>query len=744
MDPLYLGIVAFLFLLAIFDLVVGVSNDAVNFLSSAVGSKSASFRVILLVASVGIFLGASTSNGMMDIARHGIFQPENFFFNELMCIFLAMMVTDVVLLDLFNTMGLPTSTTVSMCFELLGGSFALSTVKILRDNTLSYATLLNTDKALTIIMGIFLSVAIAFVFGMVVQYLARLLFTFNYKAHMKYTVALFGGIAGAGIVYFILVSALKGASFMTAEYKAWIDSHSMAILVACFVVMAIVMQVLHWLKVDIFRVIVLMGTFSLAMAFAGNDLVNFIGVPLAGFESFRYYTDSGATDPAAFTMEALRGPSTTSVWFLVGAGAVMVYALVTSKKAHNVIKTSVDLGRQGGGDEMFGSSSIARKLVRKVNSLFESVGQVVPQPVKQWSNSRFNKSEMILEDGAAFDKVRAAVNLVMAAILISFGTSMKLPLSTTYVTFLVAMGSSLADRAWGRESAVYRITGVLSVVGGWFLTAGTAFTACFFVTLIMFYGGTVAMAGAVILVIFILINSNMRYKRKQVERQKQAGFYEVLQTGTPDQVWTMLSKDFADQQLEWCRFFSEQYNRVCEAFVIEDLKKLRKSSEAIQDMKVTLKKSRGKELLAMRHLEPMQAISKNTWFHLAMNSREQMLYSLQRLTAPCLEHVDNNFPPLDGVRKKELFSICGKVSLILLEVQTMIETGKYEKGENLRAEAERVKQEISRLRQAQQLSIQTGECDMQLGVVYLNLLQETQEAIGQLRHLIRANYKFQG
>ena len=456
METVYLGIIIFLFLLAIFDLVVGVSNDAVNFLNSAIGAKAASFRTIIVIAAIGIFCGATMSNGMMDIARHGIFRPEAFYFNELMCIFLAVMVTDVVLLDVFNTLGMPTSTTVSMVFELLGGTFALALIKIaMGPEGLTFAELLNTEKALTVILAIFLSVAVAFTFGALVQYLSRIIFTFSYKSKLKWIIGVFGGVAATAIIYFMLIKGVKDASFMTKEYKMWVHDNTGMIVGGCFVFFTVLMQVLHWMKVNVFKVIVLLGTFALAMAFAGNDLVNFVGVPLAGWASYTDFMANGNGDATGFLMGSLNGPAKTPFVFLLLSGVVMVVALMTSKKAHNVIKTSVDLSRQDEGDEMFGSSAIARSLVRFFTNMNNTLSRIMPESVKSWLNSRFNKDEAIIENGAAFDLVRASVNLVLAGLLIALGTSLKLPLSTTYVAFMVAMGTSLADRAWGRESAVF-------------------------------------------------------------------------------------------------------------------------------------------------------------------------------------------------------------------------------------------------------------------------------------------------
>ena len=419
------------------------------------------------------------------------------------------MVTDVIILDVFNTLGLPTTTTVSMVFELLGGTFALTLVKMAGTEGMHFADYLNTEKALSVIMGIFLSVAVAFFFGMVVQWLARLLFTFRYREHLKWSIGLFGGIASTAIVYFMLIKGVKDTSFMTPEAKAWIAAHSGTIALACLAGFTVVMQVLHWLRINVFRIVVLLGTFALAMAFAGNDLVNFIGVPLAGYDSYLDYAANGAGSDS-YLMTSLNSPARTPFFFLAAAGLIMVWTLCTSKKAQKVIKTSVDLSRQDEGEEMFGSSAVARSIVRTSMSLANTVANITPPRVKAWVNARFSQEEAVIADGAAFDLVRASVNLLLASLLIALGTSLKLPLSTTYVTFMVAMGTSLADRAWGRESAVFRITGVLSVIGGWFITAGVAFTACFFVALAMHYGGPAVMAAMIVLAVVLLIHSNIR------------------------------------------------------------------------------------------------------------------------------------------------------------------------------------------------------------------------------------------
>ena len=611
METIYLCIVIFLFVLAIFDLMVGVSNDAVNFLNSAIGAKAASFKTVLFIAGIGIFIGAALSNGMMDIARHGIYQPEHFYFAEIMCILLAVMLTDVVLLDVFNSMGMPTSTTVSMVFELLGGTFALALIKVHNNDMLGLGDLINTDKALSVIMAIFVSVAIAFFFGMLVQWLARIIFTFNYKKKMKYSIALFGGIATTAIIYFMLIKGLKDSSFMTSEAKQWVQDNT-AMLIGCFFVFfTLLMQILHWLKVNIFKVVVLLGTFALALAFAGNDLVNFIGVPLAGYSSFIDYTTNGmAAGPNDFLMSSLLGPAKTPWYFLIGAGAIMVYALCTSKKAHNVIKTSVDLSRQDEGEETFGSTPIARTLVRISMTLANGVSEIVPEGTKKWINTRFRKDEAIIADGAAFDLVRASVNLVLAGLLIALGTSLKLPLSTTYVTFMVAMGTSLADRAWGRDSAVYRITGVLSVIGGWFLTAGAAFTICFFVAMIIYFGGTIAIIALIALAVLSLIRSQVIYKKKKEKEKGNETLKQLMQTSNSDEALQLMRQHTREELGKVLEYAETNFELTVTSFLHENLRGLRRSMGSTKFEKQLIKQMKRTGTVAMCKLDNNTVLEK--------------------------------------------------------------------------------------------------------------------------------------
>lgn len=748
METLYLGIVIFLFMLAIFDLLVGVSNDAVNFMNSAVGAKVARYKTIVIVAAVGVFIGAIMSNGMMDIARHGIFQPANFSFYEIMCILLAVMVTDVVLLDVFNTLGLPTSTTVSMVFELLGGTFILAILKIIGDETglLSLGDMMNTEKALSVIMGIFLSVAIAFIAGTVVQYISRLIFSFNYKKHLSWTIGVFGGISVTALAYFVLIKGLKSAPFMSAESLAWIDANTTMLVIACFVFFTVLMQILHWCKVNVFRIIVLLGTFSLALAFAGNDLVNFIGVPLAGFSAYTdYAANSNGVGIHDFMMNSLMSSAKTPAIFLLASGIIMVYALATSKKAKNVIKTSVDLARQEEGDEMFGSSALARTIVRRATAINEFLVKVIPAGMRRWIDSRFNKDEVILANGAAFDMVRASVNLVLSGLLIIIGTTMKLPLSTTYVTFIVAMGSSLADRAWGRESAVYRITGMLSVIGGWFITAFVAFTICALVTAIMFYTSFVGMFIFICVAVFLLIRSNIKYSKKEKAEQQDDIFKRMMASKDKSEVLSLLRQHVKGTLTDYIAYTEQAYMQVTDGFINEDLKQLKRVMNSTDEQKKMLKKRRRKEILGLRRIPIPIAIEKNTWFHLGSNSCEQMLYCLKRICEPCKEHVDNNFNPISKDCITEFLPIREELCQLMERTRTAIENNDYREADDILVKGDALKNKISALRKQQMNRMQeTDNASLKASMVYLNILQETQELVSIWRHLLRASRFFQG
>ena len=742
---MFLGIVVFLFLLAIFDLVVGVSNDAVNFMNSAIGAKAASFKTIIAIAAFGIFIGATLSNGMMEIARHGIFRPEQFYFQELMCIFLAVMVTDVVLLDIFNSLGMPTSTTVSMVFELLGGTFVLALIKIAGDETgmLGFADLLNTEKALSVILGIFLSVAVAFFFGTLVQYLSRLLFTFNYTKKLKYTIGLFGGIAVTAIIYFMLIKGLKDSAFMTTENKHWIQENTLMLVSCSFVFFTILMQILHWCKINIFKVVVMLGTFALAMAFAGNDLVNFIGVPLAGFSAYTDFMANGNGEPMGYLMNSLNGPAKTPFLFLFLAGVIMVYALITSKKAQNVVKTSVDLSRQDEGDEMFGSSAVARSIVRSTMSASESIAKILPDNLKRWADSRFNKDVMIMENGAAFDLIRASVNLVLAGLLIALGTSLKLPLSTTYVTFMVAMGTSLADRAWGRDSAVFRITGVLSVIGGWFITAGAAFTICFFVAMVIHFGGTFAIIALIGLAIFTLIRSQVMYKKRKAKEKGNETLKQLMQSNNNTEILDLLRKHTREELVKVLEFTEENFERTVTAFLHENLRGLRRAMGSVKFEKQLIKQMKRTGTLAMCRLDNNTVLEKGLYYYQGNDFASELVYSIGRLCEPCLEHIDNNFKPLDTIQKGEFSDVTEDIVYLLQVCRHKMENNDYEDFENELRKANDLNGQLSHLKREELQRIQTQSGSIKVSMVYLTMIQEAQNVVTYTINLMKVSRKFQ-
>ena len=747
MDIMYLFVLGFLLILATVDLSVGVANDAVNFMSPAVGAKAAKFRTILIVAVIGIIVGASSSSGMMDVARHGVLQPTLYTFADVMCVFLAVSATDVIVMDIFNTLGMPTSTTVSMVFGLLGGSTALALSKMITDGQ-SYAELINTDKALTMIIGIFLSVAIAFVFGFIVMWLARVVFTFTYKKHLRWTIAIFGGISITSIIYFLLVVGMKssklGASVgLTPEYIA---DNRLLLLSVIFVVAAILVQLLHLCKVNIFKLIVLFGTFSLAMAFAGNDLVNFIGVPLAGLESYLDFTaNSAGVSADKYYMNVLAGDSTLPYiqWFLVGAGTIMAVAVCTSKKAHKVIQTSVNLARQDNGDEVFSSSRVARKTVRNVLDSTTFVMRFVPAGLKQWVNARFNTEEAVLEEGVAFDLVRASVNLVLAGLLIVVGTSLKLPLSTTYVAFMVAMGSSLADRAWGRETAVYRVTGVITVIGGWFITAGAAFILSFTIAMLNHLGGIIAMVAVIGVIVAVMVNNNRKFKKKKEEDNVDTLYRQLVQSHDKQETWQLLQQHVARTQSGIVNFAREAFAGITQGLMQDDVRRLRSVLVRTSEEKHMWKRYRRKEILGMRKIDYLLAVEKNTWFHLGCNSNSQIIYSLKRMLEPIMEHVDNNFAPLPQKYVDELVPVCNDVDRFLQEAARMIETCDFKNQDELLVEGNALKSRISQIRHMQQDRIQSENTNIKLAMLYLSTLQETQEIISTVRHLLRAAKRFQ-
>lgn len=737
----YLIIIVFLLVLAVVDLFVGVSNDAVNFMNSAIGAKVARFRTVIIVASVGIVAGAMLSAGMMDVARHGIMQPSYFSFREVMMLFLAVMVTDVIVLDVFNSHGMPTSTTVSLVFELLGGAFVLALLKMSADGSLAMSDLLNSSKALSVIIAIFVSVALAFVTGAVVQWISRLIFTFRPHRH-PYADAFFGGIAFTVLAYFIFIKGLSGTPFIGEETKAWIVQNTGLLLFCIFCVTTFVSFFLVIARVNIFRLVVLFGTFALAMAFASNDLVNFVGVPLAGLSAFQDWMQHGAPDPDGFMMTSLMESEKSPFGYLAVAGVIMIVALATSKKAQNVVKTEVGLGRQDESDEMFGSSQAARTIVRSAQAAKTAVSSITPRWLRRAIRRRFDTENAEMPGGASFDMVRASVNLVLASVLIVIGTNYKLPLSTTYVTFMVAMGTSLADGAWGRDSAVFRVTGVLSVIGGWFLTAGIAFVSCALVCLLFYFGGFIAMFALMILAAFIVVKSNITYRKKKLE-DKDALLSSIMHSHDAEIVWDLLKKHISHTQSDTCRFTSEQYNRILDGLMSENLKGLRATQQLLKDKQEELKRVRHREFVALHRIPEDIALEHNTWFHLGANSNQQFIYCLKRLLEPIKEHIDNNFNPVPAAFMEEFRPIRNRIGNLMDETCEMLSTCCFDHEKRVLEEAELCKKELSALRKTHidRMQRRTGTADYKTSLIYLNILQESQELLSIMRHQLKAARK---
>ncbi len=763
MNTVFIGIIVFLIVLAVFDLAVGVSNDAVNFLNSAIGAKVAKYRTIVLIAAVGVFAGAALSNGMMDVARHGIMTPEYFSFYDVICVFLAVMVTDVLLLDVFNTLGMPTSTTVSMVFELLGGAFAIALLKIIKGETmadgtlLSLGDLLNTEKAISVILGIFLSVAIAFIIGSLIQWIARMVFTFSYRVNGKSTsydgdmggltscslkIGIFGGIAVTSIIWFLLINGLKGSSFMTADVKAMINENTWFIIGGGLLIFSVIMTIASAFKLPVLKFVILLGTFALAMAFAGNDLVNFVGVPLTGLEAYLDFSANGAGDPERFLMKSLMGSAQTPTLFLVIAGVLMVLSLIFSKKAQNVTKTEIGLGRQNEEDQMFGSSAVVRTIVRTSSRIAEGISKIVPAPVGKWIDSRFNSDAMVLPEDAAFDQVRAAINLVVAGLLVAIGTSMKLPLSTTYVTFMVAMGTSLADRAWSRESAVFRITGVLSVIGGWFITAGVAFIASYIITNGLFFGGYIVMGLAIVLAIFLIVRSNL--KVKIVDKEDDSIFKQIIRTRDKNVIWELLCEHIRKGNADRLQFVVEAYRSATNGFLYEKYKLLKHGTTRIDEERKELKRQRRREIIAMRRLDPLMVIQRNTWYFLGINSCQQMLYCMKRINDPLREHVGNNFAPLPTEYHAQFIVMRDNVINLFNETHAMLQSGDFSDANTIREKCMALQGQISRDRKKVLDAINEGSHNINTQLLTVHVLQESQALLSCLRHMIRGMNKFAG
>jgi phosphate/sulfate permease len=744
MENIYLLFVVVLFFLAVSDLIVGVTNDAANFLNSAIGSKVAPFKVILAIAGLGVIVGATFSSGMMEIARSGIFHPDQFYFSEIMIIFLAVMITDVMLLDTFNTFGLPTSTTVSIVFELLGAAVAVSLIKIFgsTDTFTDLGKYINSAKALAIISGILLSVVVAFTSGTIVQFITRLIFTFNYERLLKYFGAIWGGVAITAIVYFMLVKGAKGASFMTEESVAWLQANTLKLLLYSFIGIAIILQALTMIfKVNILKIIVLIGTFSLAMAFAGNDLVNFIGVPLAGFESYKEFMSDPSFNPDTYTMEALLEPVKTPTVFLLIAGLIMVATLFFSKKARTVSMTEVNLARQGTGIERFSSSALSRTVVRGTVNASKFISRILPDNFVEFVEKRFDfkafkKRYKSKKDISSFDHLRASVNMFVASILIAIATSLKLPLSTTYVTFMVAMGTSLADRAWGRESAVYRITGVITVISGWFFTAFTAFTASFLIALFLSWGGLVATLVALSVAILFVIRTHFIHKKREAKQNKKDEFDEKESLNGENIVQKCNSSITSVVGSVSKLYFSSILN-----LIREDRKKLKKTIKSIEDLNQQTKDLKYNLYPTLRKLEE-DSVETGHYYVQILDYMREIAHCLKYISDPIYEHLDNNHPPLIPSQVKDLHELNESFSVFYDEILRITKKQNFKDLKDLIKQQQAILDLIAKFKKKQIKLIKDELVGTRNTLMYLNLLSESKNLVLYTINMVKSQRDF--
>ncbi|MFA5329691.1 MAG: inorganic phosphate transporter [Prolixibacteraceae bacterium] len=744
---IYIFFLVVLFILAISDLTVGVANDAINFLNSAIGSKVAKRRIIMMVASVGIIAGALLSNGMMEVARKGLFHPQYFLFTEIIIIFLAVMFTDVLLLDFFNTFGLPTSTTVSLVFGLLGAAVGMAFLKVGEGATIvvegvekiaQIGDFINSSKALAIISSILLSVVFSFVFGVVIQWISRLIFSFNLEKTIKYYGSLWGGFAISAITYFILIKGVKDASFMTPELYSTIKENTLIILLLSFILWSFLLQLLNLVfRVNPLKVVVLAGTFALAMAFAGNDLVNFIGVPLAGFESFKSYMANSGND---LLMGSLLGEIKTPMLFLTGAGTVMVVALWTSKKAQSVSETELKLSRQDEGVERFGSSAFSRVLVRRVVNSSNFVSQIIPEPLLLKIQSRFENKELdpkAVKDPnpPMFDLVRAAVNMMVASILIAIGTSFKLPLSTTYVTFMVAMSTSLVDGAWGRDSAVYRITGVFTVIGGWFITGLAAFSVAFFLSIFMGWSQIFGVITVLAFAIFAFYRTHLTHKKRVESNLEKTEETEVI----PNVVTMFESNNKGITKT--LNSVSSIFSETIKGLIKENRKDLKKQLQLTVELDQKLANKKSKIHLTINSLPP-DTIEASHYYVLTLDYLKELAHCINYMTEPVFNHVDNNHKPILESQAAELTQIAEEFSVFAQKMIDSLDSIDNEKLEVLNAEQARIIGLIREARKNLIKVIKKNDVGTKNSMLLLNILSEVRNILNYSVNLMKIQIDF--
>ena len=750
MESIYFLILIALIGLAFADLIVGVSNDAVNFLNSAIGSKVLSFKTIMIVASIGIFIGCVFSSGMMEVARKGIFNPGEFMFSEIMIIFMAVMITDILLLDFFNTIGMPTSTTVSIVFELLGASVAMALIKIGVDNG-SFSDLaiyINTSKATQIILGILLSVFVAFTIGAVVQWISRLLLSYDFKTKATWIGAVFGGIALTAISYFILMKGIKGTSYAGESFsiiggvtiKDFLESNVISIIAYSSVLWSFISYVLiHFFNVDIYKVIIGVGTFALALAFAGNDLVNFIGVPIAAWQSYEAWIASGiAADE--FSMQVLATKVATPNFLLVIAGVVMVLTLWFSKKAQRVVKTELDLSNQGEVSERFNANFLSRFIVRVASNLSNLFSRMLPTSVNSVIEKRFEIPEIFTKkisqnNRPSFDVIRASVNLMVAGILISFATSYKLPLSTTYVTFMVAMGTSLSDRAWGSESAVYRVAGVLNVIAGWFGTALIAFTAAGVIAYLI----NISELMIAVLLFFAILLLVRNYIKGNKEKEKENTVEEILVQAESSSLQGVINES-AKNISKLTNRSSKIFNNVIKGLSSHDLTELKKNKDQIAKLSKEVDNLKDKLFFFIRNLDESSLSASNFYINL-LGSLQDITQSIEYISKISHKHINNNHRKLTLNQIRDLLAIEEVMSELFETVSSTfknksfndIETINLTKNKTIGLLEEKIQSQISRTRTLEEKSPKNT-------TLYFSILQESKDLMKALTSLIEDYY----
>lgn len=734
MSPIFTIIVVILAVLAILDLIVGVSNDAINFLNSALGSKVAKRWVILVVASAGILLGVLTSNGMMEVARNGVFHPGMFSFENIMFLFVAVMLSDVVLLNTFNALGLPTSTTVSLVFELLGASLAVAMFTIWNSPDLSFADLgqyINAGKAMIIISGILSSVVLAFAMGAILMYISRLIFSFKYNRTIRRYGAVWCGISIVGIVYFAIFKGMKSSGLISPEFTLLINEHIGMALLAVWVISSALLWVLQRLGVNIMKITILAGTFALALAFAGNDLVNFIGVPMAGLDS--YMIASEAND-VGMMMSQLAEPAHVNVWFLLISGIVMIVTLFVSKDAMKVAETQLNLSSQNEEEERFGSTKISRALVSMAMNLNNVYKSVVPQRIQKKLNSRFVPDEHA-DTSVSYDMIRAVVNLTAAASLICLGTSLKLPLSTTYVIFMVSMGSSLADRAWGRDSAVYRITGVMVVIMGWFITALGAITLAFLSGLLLMWGGWIALAGLCLLCGYILCH-NLIFKKK--DREKKSEEINIIHDGECD---SDVLYSCTQEVCTTMEQVSSIYNHMLVALFTENRRLLKETMTESEDL---YHQANQRKYHIMKTLKMLQDHNVETghFYIQVVDYLTEVSKALLHCTRPAYQHIENHHRGLTKEQIMDLKLVNDGVDNIFSKINSMLREKNFSDLDEVLTMRDSLFGVIAQAIKNQIYRLKEGNMSTKASMLYLNILNETKTMVLQSRNLIKSQGYF--